>query len=172
MSSSKYALDHLVLIGLDDVKDEARFFCRCHALSTFCLSTELWQKFCHAPLSSNMSLTLPFISQADFQILWVKVVQSIVYGILSILFSAILQTYETQIPITRMGSAVAGRCHSCITLSTSHTGRHWAAWHCTFKLISVMLLPAARSVNIFPIKITPPVLLSGECNCITCHRRI
>ena len=117
-------------------------------------------KFCHTTLSSNMSLALPFISQAvqpppyvwllpllshhhnclnsnvimwlqdviyhlrvlEFQILWVRLVQNIVQGILSILFNAIFQAY-TQIPVTRMGFAVADKCHSFITLSTSHIGR-------------------------------------------------
>ena len=58
-------LDHLDLTGLDDVKDEARCFCRCRALSTSCFSAEPWQNSCHATLSSNISLTLPFISQAE-----------------------------------------------------------------------------------------------------------
>ena len=46
------------------------------------------------------------------------------------------------------------------------------AWHCTFTTISVILLPVAGRISIFPMEITPPILLSGECNCITCHRRI
>ena len=57
-------MNRLDLIGLDDVKDEARFFCH-GALSTFCLSTELRQNSCHTTVLSNMSLTLTFISQAE-----------------------------------------------------------------------------------------------------------
>ena len=57
-------LNRLDLIGLDDVKDEARFFCH-GALSTFCLSTELRQNSCHTTVLSNMSLALTFISQAE-----------------------------------------------------------------------------------------------------------
>ena len=49
--------DHLDLTGLDDVKDEAHFFCHCRALFTSCFSAEHWQNSCHATLSPNMSLT-------------------------------------------------------------------------------------------------------------------
>ena len=57
-------MNRLDLIGPDDVKDEARFFCH-GALSTFCLSTELRQNSCHTTVLSNISLTLTFISQAE-----------------------------------------------------------------------------------------------------------
>ena len=46
-------------------QNEARCFCRCHALSTSYFSAEPWENSCHATLSSNISLKLPFISQAE-----------------------------------------------------------------------------------------------------------
>ena len=76
-------LEYLVLIELDDVKYEARSNCHCRALSTFCLFTELgkihatpliyplfrvrsWNNgVCCMSFYILMSLTLPFISQAE-----------------------------------------------------------------------------------------------------------
>ena len=82
------------------------------------------------------------------------------------------KAYETWIPVTRMGFAVAGRCHSCITLSTSHTGRKKDSMALHIYTHISHIASSCYSISIFPMKITPPIPLSDECNCITCHHRI